>query len=69
MNGKELYQVIINRHPQLANRVVFTTGDVLDGYTQRFLELAGRPFLPKPFTPNELITTVNDALRQVEARL
>ncbi len=66
MNGKELYQVIIEKHPKLANRVIFTTGDMMDGYTQRFLELAGRPFLPKPFTPDELTTIVRETLRQIE---
>ena len=66
MNGKQLYQVIIKKHSKLAGGVMFTTGDVLDGYTQRFLELAGRPFLSKPFTPDELRTMVRETLNQVE---
>jgi DNA-binding response OmpR family regulator len=65
LNGKEVYQFIINNHPRLARRVVFTTGDMLDGYTQRFIELAERPILFKPFTPDELTEAVSDALRQV----
>ena len=66
MNGKQLYQHMIEKHPKLANRVIFATGDVMDGYTQRFLELAGRPFLAKPFTTAELTTVVKEALRQIE---
>ena len=66
MDGKQLYQAIIAKHPKLAKRVIFTTGDVLEGDTQRFLELAGRPFLAKPFTPDELKTIVREALRQIE---
>ena len=66
MNGKQLYQFIIEKHPRLANRVIFTTGDVTDGYTQRFVELSGRPFLPKPFTPDELRTIVRETIRQLE---
>ncbi len=66
MNGKQLYQHMIEKHPELANRVIFSTGDVMDGYTQRFLELAGRPFLAKPFTPAELTTAVRETLRQIE---
>ena len=66
MNGKQLYQVIIGKHPELLNRVIFTTGDVMDGYTQRFLELAGRPYLLKPFTPDELKAIVRETLRQIE---
>ena len=66
MNGKQLYQVIIAKHSKLASGVIFTTGDLADRYTQRFLELARRPYLPKPFTPNELKTTVRETLRQME---
>jgi DNA-binding response OmpR family regulator len=66
MNGKQLYQHMIDKHPELANRVIFSTGDMMDGYTYRFLELAGRPFLAKPFTPAELKITVREALRQIE---
>ena len=66
MNGKQLYQVIIAKHPKLASGVMFTTGDVMDGYTRRFLELAGRPFILKPFTPDELKTIARETSRQIE---
>ena len=66
MNGKQLYQFIIGEYPKLANRVIFTTGDVGDGYTQRFLELSHRPYLPKPFTPDELRTMISETLSQIE---
>ncbi len=66
MDGKQLYQVIVGRHPKLAKGVIFITGDVMDGYTQRFLELAVRPYLLKPFTPDELRTIVKETLRQME---
>ena len=65
MNGKQLYQVIIGKHPKLANRVIFATGDVMDGYTQRFLELAGRPYLLKPFTIDELRDIVRETMRRM----
>jgi len=66
MNGKQLYQVIIGKHPKLASGVIFATGDVIDGYTQRFLELASRPFILKPFTPDELKSIVRETLKQME---
>ncbi len=66
MNGKQLYQYIKEKHPKLIDRVIFTTGDVIGGDTQSFLELAGRPFLPKPFTPDELRTIVQQALSELE---
>jgi len=66
MDGQQLYQSIVEKHPQLAGRVVFTTGDVLGGDTKGFLKQSGRLYLPKPFTPDELKTIVREALKQVE---
>ena len=66
MNGKELYQWLKEKYPQLADRVIFTTGDVMGGDTQDFLEQSGRPFLPKPFTLNELKAIVTKALKEVK---
>ena len=65
MNGRELYHHIKETYPNLAERVIFTTGDVLGGDTQRFLEQAHRPFLPKPFTPDELKAIVRETLRRM----
>ena len=66
MNGRQLYQCIQEKHPKLIDRVIFTTGDVTGGDTQSFLEQTGRPFLPKPFTPDELKTIVKETLVQIE---
>jgi len=60
MNGRELYQWLKEKHPQLADGVMFTTGDVMGGDIQSFLEHAARPFLPKPFTPDELRAIVRE---------
>jgi DNA-binding response OmpR family regulator len=65
MNGKELYQWITERHPELANRVIFTTGELLGSASEQFVEQSGRPFLPKPFTPDDLRATVRDTIRQI----
>ncbi len=66
MNGKQLYQSINDKHPDLTDRVIFTTVDLLGGDTKSFLEQSGRSFLPKPFTPDELKTIVRETLRQLE---
>jgi len=66
MNGKQLYQRIQQKHPRLINGVIFTTGDLIAGDTQSFLQQAGRPLLPKPFTSGELRTIVRGTLRQIE---
>ncbi len=65
MNGKQLYQCIQEKHPELIDSVIFTTGDVMGGDTQSFLQQSGRPFLPKPFTPDQLKIIIRETLRQI----
>lgn len=66
MNGKQLYKNISEKYPELANRVILTSGEVIGGDIQGFLELAGRPFLPKPFAPKDLKIIIRDALKPME---
>jgi CheY-like chemotaxis protein len=66
MGGEELYVWLLQEHPQMARRVIFTTGDVMGGETQAFIEQSGKPFLPKPFTPDDLQTIVSNTLKQLE---
>lgn len=66
MTGKELYQWLQEKHPQLISRIIFSSGSVVTGDTQGFLEQTGRPYLPKPFTRAELITIVRQTLKQLE---
>ena len=66
MNGRQLYQTILKRFPGLTQGVIFTTGDVSEEYTRRFLELSGRPFLPKPFSPDELREIVRKELKKLD---
>jgi DNA-binding response OmpR family regulator len=66
MNGAALYQWLQKKYPQVANQVIFTTGSVIDEKTMTFIEQSGRPFLPKPFTPNELTAIVKESLKQLE---
>jgi len=66
LNGIELYQWLQDKHSQLATRVIFTTGSVISEPTTAFIEQTGRPFLPKPFTPDELKAAVRETLKQLE---
>ncbi len=66
MDGKQLHQHIKERYPELIGRVIFTTGDVISSDTQLFLEQSGRPFLLKPFAPDELIVIVRETLEQLD---
>ena len=62
MNGKEFYKNIEGRYPKLLDRIIFTTGDVISDDTLGFLKQTGRPFLLKPFTPDELQALVRENL-------
>jgi len=66
MNGRELYQWLKEKHPKQISKVIFTSGSVLGEDTQLFMEQTGRPFLPKPFTPDELKAIVGETLKQIE---
>ena len=68
MDGIQLYWYLGKKHPELACRVIFTTGDVLSGYIAQFLEGTKRPFLPKPFTPDELKQVIRDALAEIDSQ-
>ena len=63
MNGKDFYRWLANGHYNLADRVIFTTGDVMDHEILDFISGTGRPFLPKPFTSDELTKVVKNNLR------
>jgi len=43
-----------------------TTGDVAAKDIQSFLGESGRPFLPKPFTPDVLRSTVAKVVMEIE---
>ena len=62
MNGIELYRHVENESPDATNKFIFTTGDTLSGNIKIFLAETGRPFLPKPFAPENLRTIVKKVL-------
>jgi len=62
MNGIQFYRYLIERHPDRAGRVIFTTGDVMSRDVAEFLEGLRTPWLPKPFTPNDLVSAVHRVL-------
>jgi DNA-binding NtrC family response regulator len=64
MNDTRVYQYVVNNDPELASGVIFTTGDVIAGGTWAFLERTGRPFLARPFTPDELRDVIMEALSE-----
>jgi signal transduction histidine kinase/CheY-like chemotaxis protein len=58
VGGREFYEELVRRHPALAARLVFSTGDTVRGDTLAFLESLDRPYLHKPFSLAELRTLI-----------
>ena len=54
MNGIELYRQLEIERPKAAKTFIFTTGDTMSVNVKTFLEETGRPYLPKPFSPENL---------------
>ncbi len=63
LNGMELFRIWQHESPELAERVIFVTGDNLGTRTNRFVELSGQPCLYKPFDIQELTTVLDDVTR------
>ncbi len=53
--GIELYRHIADKHPGLAGRMLFITGDILSGETRSFLTTTDCVYLEKPFKMNDLL--------------
>ena len=62
LSGIDLYDWILAHRPDLARRVLFTTGDAHDGHTQEFLERNQLPCLPKPFDLSQFQARVEELL-------
>ncbi|HXV85552.1 MAG TPA: ATP-binding protein [Gemmatimonadales bacterium] len=61
VGGREFYEALRASHPEVAARVVFSTGDTVRGDALAFLEGLGRPYLRKPFSLAELRATLAGA--------
>ncbi|MBN1862169.1 MAG: response regulator [Dehalococcoidales bacterium] len=59
MDGRDFYRFLVKERPELARRVIFTTGDVVDRGIGDFIRLSGRPLLAKPFGSEELKAVVS----------
>ncbi len=49
ISGEQLFQELKARDPANADRVIFTTGQLVDDSVRTFLASTGRPCVPKPF--------------------
>ena len=49
LSGEQLYERLRSNDPSHAERVIFTTGDLVNEQMRRFLDGTGRPCVSKPF--------------------
>ena len=62
MSGKELYGWIKENRPQLANCIIFVTGDTVSLETRSFFEDNKNRYLAKPFKIEEVKEVIQQAL-------
>jgi len=62
LSGRKLYETLNEKSPDTASKIVFITGDTMTEETNDFLASSGRPYLAKPFTPNDIIDIVEKEL-------
>jgi CheY-like chemotaxis protein len=62
MNGQEFYRAAVAVRPQLSQRIVFLTGDLLCNETRSFLEKTGAASIAKPFRLSSIEQTITDVL-------
>jgi two-component system NtrC family sensor kinase len=62
LNGRQVYENLRARKPDLCRRFVFITGDVVNEQMRGFLEQENRPHLAKPFTFGEVRDAIKSAL-------
>jgi len=62
LDGKGLYAEVQRIRPQLARRIIFSTGDTASDQTASFLDEVGNPYLTKPFDMDDLRRTISKTL-------
>jgi len=62
VSGIDLYEILKEKRPEMADRTIFITGDTMTEETNDFLASTGRPYLAKPFTPVQFLEIIENAL-------
>ncbi len=63
LNGRQIYERMSAIDLKLCERVIFITGDVINGQLREFLESEKRPCLSKPFAVSELRKAIRTVLK------
>jgi CheY-like chemotaxis protein len=68
MSGTDVYEAVVAIRPELRDRFVFMSGDVLDPALRDFAEAHGVVLLAKPFDLASVGRTVRDVLERAARR-
>ena len=64
VSGVELYRELLGARPDLAHRILFSTGDVVSADAAGFLAETGRPVIEKPFELSRLEELLTEILSE-----
>jgi DNA-binding NtrC family response regulator len=64
VSGMQLYEYMEKNFPETVDKVIFMTGDYLNTATYNFLERTNRPFINKPFTPDQIMELIKPILQR-----
>ncbi len=67
LNGQQVFEKLRSVRPEIANRFLFMTGDVVNERTQQFLRESGALCIAKPFSLAELGATLKKMKEQIES--
>ena len=62
VDGAQVHAWIVDHRPELANKVVFITGDIANEETVATLQKTGAPCLEKPFRVQQFISIVEKTM-------
>ncbi|MBN2240800.1 MAG: response regulator [Dehalococcoidales bacterium] len=60
VDGITFFNWLKSTSPDMVQRVIFVSGDVMARDTHEFVLQSQRPFLPKPFTPGQLTDAIHE---------
>jgi len=63
MDGIQLFGALRERHPEMAGRIMFVTGDVIGSDADRFLTDSGCRWLAKPFRLGDLLRIAKEVMK------
>lgn len=62
VGGRDIFGYLTEHQPQLAERIIFTTGDTVSSDSWAFLQETHQPFISKPFRPQTVLAQVGALL-------